>query len=97
MTYSKYLLNHIVRHGEAISRLKAELRQPDAWGDEKDPLHAVSFDAANFVWSFLASYGLEKIAEDRSLRNHIAEQIIAALKAYPEINTDQLKDETYQL
>lgn len=97
MSYSKYLLNHIVRHGEAISRLKAELRQPDEWGNEKDLLHAVSFDAANFVWSFLASYGLEKITEDRSLRNHIAEQIMAALRAYPELNNDQLKDDAYQL
>ena len=80
MTASHYLLDKIARHGHAAERLRAELRgQGREATDGHGACHAVAFDAANFVWSFLVLSGCDEVQQDRSLRNAIAEAIIDKL------------------
>jgi hypothetical protein len=79
MTAPVYLLDKIARHGAASERLRAELRCPDAWGESRDPVHGIGFDAANFVWAFLALSGHDAAQESREIRNAVAESIIAVL------------------
>ena len=81
MTASRYLLDKLARHGHAVERLRAELREQKHQGiGSHDPCHAVGFDAANFVWSFLVLSGHEEAQESRAIRNAIAEAIIDTLK-----------------
>lgn len=76
-----YLLDKIARHGLAIERLRAELQRDAATPDgaPDNPVHGIAFDAANFVWSFLAVSGYEAAQESREIRNAVAEAIIATL------------------
>jgi hypothetical protein len=81
MTVPLYLLDKIARHGHAAERLRAELREQRDEGDGgNNACHAVAFDAANFVWSFLVLSGHDEAQEDRSIRNAIAEAIIDTLE-----------------
>lgn len=89
MTAPLYLLDKIARHGAASERLRAELRCPDAFGDNPDPVHGIGFDAANFVWAFLSLSGHEAAQESRETRNAVAEAIIAVLTEHG-IQSDRL-------
>jgi hypothetical protein len=80
MTTPLYLLDKLGRHGHAVERLRGELRRGEA--DPHDPVHAISFDAANFVWSFLVLSGLDHAQDTREVRNRVAEAIMRELEAF---------------
>ncbi len=75
----EYLLEKIARHGAAVERLKQErlLRVGEFY--EYGEKTAIAFDAADFVWAYLAISGHSGAHESRAIRNHIAESIIKIL------------------
>jgi hypothetical protein len=77
---SPYLLSHLARHGSSIQRLKEELQIPSQFGDTSNPIQSISFDAANLVWAFLASYGFEEISKERWFRNAVADSIASVIE-----------------
>lgn len=89
MTAPLYLLDKIARHGAACERLRSELRCPDVFGDSPDPVHGIGFDAANFVWAFLALSGHEAAQDSRETRNAVAEAIVMVLTKHG-IQSDRL-------
>lgn len=81
MTTPIYLLDKLARHGSAVERLREELRnQRDLGNDEPDGVHAIAFDAANFVWSYLVLCDYDEAQESREIRNRVAEAISKALR-----------------
>lgn len=96
MTAAVYLLDKIARHGAASERLRAELRVPDVFGDKRDLVHGIGFDAANFVWAFLALSGHHRAQESRATRNAVAEAIIKVLEEHG-VSSDRLSLEESRL
>jgi hypothetical protein len=72
----KYLSLKIARHGAAISRLRWDVRHESGEIGQLPEDHALAFDAADFVWAYLAANGVEGVAESRALRNRVAEAIL---------------------
>lgn len=67
------------RHGHAVDRLRAELRDEGEFGAENER-HAIAFDAADFVWAYLMLGENDKVQGERWLRNRVAEAILDVLK-----------------
>jgi hypothetical protein len=79
MTAPKYLIEKIARHGAAAQRLINEQDQKRGEFADHSDISATAFDAADFVWAYLALRGDESVQESREVRNHVAEAIIKAL------------------
>ncbi|WP_460565412.1 hypothetical protein [Hydrogenophaga aquatica] len=75
----EYLLEKIARHGAAVERLKQERLIGVGEFCESGEKTAIAFDAADFVWAYLAISGHPGAHESRAIRNHIAESIIQVL------------------
>jgi hypothetical protein len=79
MTAPTYLIEKIARHGAAVQRLITEMDQKHGEFANHTNTSAVAFDAADFVWAYLALRGDESVQESREVRNRVAEAIIKAL------------------
>lgn len=85
MTAPVYLLEKIARHGFAAQRLRRELETGCGEHAGSDGTYAIAFDAADFVWAFLSLHAGDEVQESRFIRNQVAERILDALKAFPEL------------
>jgi hypothetical protein len=80
MSLPPYVLERLTRHGHAVDRLRAELRDGKGEFDAEHEQHASAFDAADFVWSYLMLNESNEVQGERWLRNRVAEAILGALK-----------------
>ncbi|MGF6480801.1 hypothetical protein [Paraburkholderia sp. JPY419] len=83
MAAPTYLLEKIARHGAAAQRLRQELDSGSGEFSQSDEAHAIAFDAADFVWTYLSLYAGDEAQDSRFVRNQVAERILDVLQALP--------------
>jgi hypothetical protein len=89
MSLPPYVLERLTRHGHAVDRLRAELRDGKGEFNADDEQHAIAFDAADFVWAYLMFNKSNKVQGERWLRNRVAEAILNVLKEAEQVGVLQ--------
>ncbi|QFG38464.1 hypothetical protein ESD82_20865 [Paracoccus pantotrophus] len=82
MTMPTYLIDKLRRHGLAVDRLSQERSNGIGEFHDMPVTHALAFDAADFIWAALVSFGVAEAQESRAVRNHVAEAIIDVLQGH---------------
>ncbi len=76
---TRYLLERIARHGQAVQRLADERHANSGAYANETELTALALDAADFVWTYLALKGGQDAQEGVDVRDSIADAILQTL------------------